>query len=112
MSSILIIGSYSTFTNELIHKFNKENWRIFTLTNSKKRIKPMQVFEQYVFRYDSDSIKEVIGSCHPDIVLFTGAYDTLNQWEEDKAKAESLHYITGLSNLLMCCAILGVKHFV
>lgn len=111
MSSILIIGSYCTFTNELIHKFNKENWRIYTLTNNKKRMKPMHVFEQYLFRYDSDSIKEIISSCRPDIVLFTGAYDTLNQWEEDKAKAESLHYITGLSNLLMCSAMLGVKHF-
>ncbi len=112
MSSILIIGSYCTFTNELIHKFNKENWRIYMLTNSKKRMKPMHVFEQYQFRYDSESIKEIISSCNPDVVLYTGAYDTLNQWEEDKAKEESLHYITGLSNLLMCSAMLGVKHFV
>lgn len=112
MSSILIVGSYCTFTNELIHKFYKENWRIYTLTGSKKRIKPMHVFEQYQFRYDSDSMKEIISSCHPDAVLFSGAYDTLNQWEEDKATTQSLHYITGLSNLLMSCAILGVKHFV
>lgn len=112
MSSILIIGSYCTFTNELIHKFHKENWRIYTLTSGKKRMKPMHVFEQYNFRYDSDNIKEIINSCCPDTVLFTGAYDTINRWEEDKAKAESLHYITGLSNLLMCCAMLGVKHFV
>ncbi len=112
MSSILIIGSYCTFTNELIHKFKKENWRIYTLTGSKQRMKPMHVFEQYHFPYDSDSIKEIISSCSPDTVLFTGAYDTLYQWEEDKEKEEALHYISGLSNLLMCSAMLGVKHFV
>lgn len=112
VSSILIIGNYGTFTNEVIHRFSKENWRIYTLTNSKRLMKPMQVFEQYIFRYDSDSVKEIMSSSNPDTVLFTGAYDPLYQWEEDQAKAEALHYITGLSNLLMCCAIQGVKHFV
>ncbi|MDF2484400.1 MAG: hypothetical protein K0R46_568 [Herbinix sp.] len=112
MSSILIVGSYCTFINELIRKFYKENWRIYTLTSNKTRIKPMHVFEQYQFRYDSDSVKEIINSCRPDTVLFSGAYDTLNQWEEDKEITESLHFITGLSNLLMSCAVLEVKHFV
>ena len=112
MSSILIVGSYGTFTDGIINKFYKENWKIYTLTNSKKIIKPAHVFEQYVFSYDSNSAKEVISSCRPDVIFFTGAYDPLYQWKDESIKEESLKYITGLSNLLMCASMLGVRHFV
>ncbi len=112
MSSILIVGSYGTFTEELISKFYKENWSIYTLTSNKKLIKPAHVFEQYVFGYDSSSVREVISSSRPDAVLFTGAYDPLYRWEDENVKEESLNYITGLSNLLMCTAMLGVRHFI
>ncbi len=112
MSSILIVGSYGTFTNEMIHKFYKENWRIYTLISNKKLIKPAHVFEQYVFKYDSDSIKEILASCRPDAILFCGAYDPLYKWDDKHDIEESLSYITGLSNLLMCSALLGIRHFV
>lgn len=112
MSSILIVGSYGTFTNEMIHKFYKENWRIYTLISSKKPIKPAHVFEQYAFKYDSDSIKEILTSCRPDAVLFSGAYDPLYQWDNKSDREESLSYITGLNNLLMCSAMIGIRHFV
>jgi nucleoside-diphosphate-sugar epimerase len=112
MSSILIVGSYGTFTNEMIHKFYKENWRIYTLISNKKLIKPAHVFEQYVFKYDSDSIKEILSSCRPDAILFSGAYDPLYKWDDKSDIEESLNYITGLSNLLMCSAMLGIRHFV
>ncbi|MDF2540334.1 MAG: hypothetical protein K0S47_52 [Herbinix sp.] len=112
MSNILIIGSYGTFTEGLINKFYKENWRIYTLVSKKKIIKPAHVFEQYAFDYDSDSVKEIISSCCPDAILFTGAYDPLYQWEDESVKEESLNYISGLSNLLMCATMLGVRHFI
>ncbi|HHV12054.1 MAG TPA: sugar nucleotide-binding protein [Clostridiales bacterium] len=112
MDSILIVGSYGTFVNEIIQKFYKENWRIYTLISNKKWIKPAHVFEQYVFQYDSDSIKEIVTSCRPDVILFSGAYDPLYQWEDKTAIAESLRYITGLSNLLMCGAMVGTRHFI
>ncbi len=112
MGSILMVGSYGTFINEMIQKFYKENWRIYTLISDKKRIKPAHVFEQYVFKYDSDSIKEIVTSCRPDVILFSGAYDPLYQWEEETAIAESLRYITGLSNILMCGSMLGTRHFI
>ncbi len=112
MNSILIVGSYATFTNELILKFYKENWRIYTLISSKKITKPAHVFEQYVYKYDSDSIKEIINSCRPNVILFSGAYDSLYQWEEESVKAEAMNYISGLSNLLMFAKLFGVRHFV
>ncbi|MBE5966459.1 MAG: NAD(P)-dependent oxidoreductase [Lachnospiraceae bacterium] len=112
MSSILIVGGYGTLSKELIQKFYKENWRIYTLISDKKLRKPAHVFEQYVFRYDSDSVKEVISSCRPDAILFTGAYDPLYQWDEESRTEESLNYITGLCNLLMCAAMAGIRHFI
>ncbi|NLL75921.1 MAG: sugar nucleotide-binding protein [Clostridiales bacterium] len=112
MSSILIVGSYGTFTDELINKFYKENWHIYTLTNSKRLIKPTRVFEQYTFAYDSNSVEEVINSCRPDAILFLGAYDPLYRWEEEHVQEESLNYVAGLSNLLMASATLGVRHFI
>lgn len=112
MNSILIVGSYGTFTNEMINKFYKENWRIYTLISNKKLDKPAHVFEQYVFNYDSDSVKALISSSRPDAVLYTGAYDPLYKWENESITEESLSFITGLSNLLMCAATLGIKHFI
>jgi nucleoside-diphosphate-sugar epimerase len=112
MSSILIVGGYGTLSKELIQKFYKENWRIYTLISDKKLQKPAHVFEQYVFRYDSDSVKEVISSSRPDAILFTGAYDPLYQWDEESVTEEALNYITGLCNLLMCAAMIGIRHFI
>ncbi len=112
MSTILIAGGYGTLTGSLIHKFYKEDWRIYTLISKKKLLKPAHVFEQYIFPYDSDIIKEIISSCRPDVILFTGAYDPAYQWDEKSEKDDSLNYISGLSNLLMCASMLGVKHFV
>ncbi len=112
MASVLIVGSYGTLANELINKFNKENWRIYTLISSKKLIKPAHVFEQYVFPYDSSSMKEVMSSCRPEVIIFTGAYDPLYQWNDEGKTEETLKYITGLSNLLMCAALTGIRHFI
>ncbi|WP_033166590.1 sugar nucleotide-binding protein [Clostridium sp. KNHs205] len=112
MSSILIVGSYGSFTNELINKFYKENWRIYTLICNKKLIKPAHVFEQYVFKYDSDSVRTLINSSRPDVILFTGAYDPYYKWEDESAVDDSLNYVTGLSNLLMSAAMLGTRHFI
>ncbi len=112
MSSILIVGSYGSFTNELINKFYKENWRIYTLICNKKLIKPAHVFEQYVFKYDSDSVRTLIHSSRPDVILFTGAYDPYYKWEDESAVEDSLNYVTGLSNLLMSAAMLGTRHFI
>lgn len=112
MSSILIVGGYGTFTEELINKFYKEKWQIYTLTNSRRLVKPAHVFEQYTFAYDSGSVEEVITSCRPDAILFTGAYDPLYRWEDEHVQEESLNYIAGLSNLLMSAVAFGVRHFV
>lgn len=112
MNIVLIVGGYGTFTNELINKFYKENWRIYTLISGKKHTKHEHVFEQFLFDYVSDSIKEIIESCRPDVILFTGAYDPIYKWHEESVKAESLQYIAGLSNLLMSANLSEIRHFI
>ena len=112
MNRVLIVGAYGTFTNELVNKFYKENWHIYTLSSDKTPAKHEHAFEQFRFDYGSDSIKDVISSCRPDVILFTGAYDPLYKWYEDSMKTESLHYIAGLSNLLMSANLSEIRHFV
>lgn len=108
---VFIVGKYNTFTNKLIKKFHKENDIVYVLTGEKYRgTKPRNVFEQYVFPYSGDSIIEVLDSVQPDVILFTGAYDTNFQWQN--MRSESMHYISGLINLIMSAEYHGVKRFV
>lgn len=112
MNTVLIIGSNNFFTKNLINKYYKEKWRIYTLVNNKVYIKPSYVFEQYAFDYCSDSIKEIIKSCRPDVVIFTGAYDTVYNWKNENFKNTALKYTSDLSNILFSVATQGIRHFI
>ena len=112
MNSILIVGRYGILTRELINKFYKEDWRIFTLAGKEKTTKPDHVFEQYNFDYESSSIKEILDGCRPDVIVYTGAYDPAYNWEKNSAKETSLKYIADLSSLLISSNLTGVSHFI
>ncbi|MCI8337260.1 MAG: NAD(P)-dependent oxidoreductase [Lachnospiraceae bacterium] len=108
---VFIVGKYNTFVNELIKKLYKENDKIYVLTGEKYHgKKPHRVFEQYAFPYSGDSIIEVLDSVQPDVVLFTGAYDANFQWQN--IRSESMHYMSGLINLIMSAEMHKIKHFV
>ena len=108
---IFIVGKYNTFLNELIKKLHKENDKIYVLTGDKYRgSKPSRVFEQYNFSYSSDSIVEILDSVQPDIVLFSGAYDSTFQWHN--VRNESMHYLSGLINIILSSVGHNVKHFI
>ena len=108
---VFIVGKYNTFVNELIKKLYKENDKIYVLTGEKYHgKKPHRVFEQYSFPYSGDSIIEVLDSVQPDVVLFTGAYDANFQWQN--IRSESMHYMSGLINLIMSAEMHKIKHFV
>lgn len=108
---IFIVGKYNTFVNHLIQKFHKENDKIYVLTGDKYHgQKPSHVFEQYAFPYTGDSIIEILDSVQPDVILFTGAYDSNFQWHN--VRSESMHYISGLINIIMSAEIHKIKHFV
>lgn len=108
---VFIVGQYNTFVNELIKKLHKENDKIYVLTGEKYHgPKPHRVFEQYTFPYTGDSIIEVLDSVKPDVILFTGAYDANFQWQN--VRSESMHYMSGLINLILSAQMHQVKHFV
>lgn len=108
---VFIVGKYNTFLNELIKKLYKENDKIYVLTGEKFHgPKPHRVFEQYSFPYSGDSIIEVLDSVQPDVVLFTGAYDANFQWQN--IRSESMHFMSGLINLIMSAEMHKIKHFV
>ena len=112
MAGILIIGDYNPFTKELINKFHKERWQIFFLTNREDVIKEENVFEQFNFPYTSDNIREIINSSRPDLVIFTGAFDSCFNWKNENLNDTSNSYIAGLNNILTYTGLLGVKSFI
>lgn len=108
---VLIVGGNSVFISHLIEKFNKEGWEVYHLTGSKNPShRHAYVFEKYDFLYDSDSIKEIVDSASPDLVLFTGAYDS--NLMSSSTRRESMYYMSGLVNVLMASQMRNVPLFV
>ena len=68
---MLIFGKYDVFTLSLISRLNKEDNKVFVVTGSAKkdRAKPVEVFQEYNFAYDSESILYILRSVETDIVI-------------------------------------------
>lgn len=111
MKSIMIVGGSGTFLSELINKFAKEDWQIFTLVGERSTTKPAYVFEQYSFEPTSSSVWEVIASCRPNLILYMGAYDPSFRWGEMSEKEDAQRYVAGLSNILLAGQAAGVPRF-
>lgn len=108
---VFIVGKYNAFLDELIKKLHKENDKIYVLTGDKYRgSKPSRVFEQYNFSYSSDSIVEILDSVQPDVILFSGAYDSNFQWHN--VRNESMHYLSGLINIILSAEGHKVKRLI
>lgn len=108
---VFIVGKYNTFLDEVIKKLYKENDKIYVLTGDKYRGgKPSRVFEQYIFPYSSDSIVEILDSVQPDVILFSGAYDSNFQWQN--IRNESMHYLSGLINIILSAESHKIKRFI
>ena len=76
--NVLLIGGASKVMDVMIDKLNKSNHRIYLLTGQKGKdrergISRKRVFERYDFLYDSESVKDVMESVRPEVVLFMGA---------------------------------------
>lgn len=107
---VLIVGKYSVFVSQLIEKYDKEGWEVYLLTGSnKKNRRYKNVFEQYDFQYNTDSVKNVIDSASPDLIIFTGAYD--DNFSQRSTRYESSYYLSSLVNILMSANMLNVPSF-
>lgn len=101
--NILLIGGSSSLINNLIIKFNKEGHRLYLLTGSRYKQAPYQkVFERYDFTYDCSCLDEIFESVDPEVVIYTGAFDTNYRWVEEER--EAVRYSTNLMNILMAYA--------
>lgn len=108
---VLLIGGKSSIMDAMINKLNKEGHRIYVLTGNRFNThRYHKAFEQYDFSYENECIKEVFESIDPDVVIYTGAYDTTFNWST--SRKESVAYSAGLVNVLMACASLGHCRFI
>ena len=106
----LLIGGESRLMDTLINKLNKDGHRVYLLTGRRdKKHKYPRVFERYDFTYDSEGIKAIFRSLQPDIVVFTGAFDTNYNWEN--ARKDSVRYTADLSNILAAFSISNKGRF-
>lgn len=104
--NILLVGGPGSLINNLIIKLGKEGHRIYLLTGSKyKQTAYQKVFERYNFTYDSPCLNEIFESVSPDVTIYTGAFDTNYDWdEEEEEEHNATSYVAGLTNLLMAYA--------
>ncbi len=110
--NVLLIGDDNRLVDAMINKFNKSNHRIYWLTGQKgKKFSRKHVFETYHFPYTDSSVKDIIESVRPDVVLFTGAYDTGFDWKHN-GQEEALRYTTAVVNILTAYSMLGEGKFI
>lgn len=94
-----LIGGEGRFMDAMINKLNKDGHRVYLLTGSKNSQTSYQkVFEKYNFEYDSDSIREILVSANPDVVIFMGAYDSRYDW--GNARKTSVQFTADLTNVI------------
>lgn len=104
--NVLLIGGAGKIMDVMIDKLNKNNHRIYLLTgqkdkNKERGISGKRVFERYDFLYDSESVKDVMESVRPEVVLYMGAYDPNFDWKHS-GRTESVRYTSSLINITGC----------
>ena len=108
---VFIVGNDGAFLIELVNKFYKEGWHIDLLSEQTIHSRLPGEVETYRFAFQSASVKELMESCAPELVLFTGAYDARCSWRDETHRADTSDYIAGLNNILTCASAAGVKQF-
>lgn len=107
---VLLAGGGSVLMNAIIDKLNKNGHRVYLLTGKKEnRFSYRRVFEKYNFSYESGSIKDIMDSIKPDVMVFTGAYDTNFSWESPRQ--EAVGYTAGLMNILSAFSMMKTGRF-
>ena len=110
--NVLLVGDDNKLLDAMINKLNKSSHRIYWLTGQKgKRGSRKRVFETYNFSYTDVNVKDIIDSVRPDVVLFTGAYDTSFDWKYN-GQAEVLRYTTAMVNILTAYVMVGGGRFI
>lgn len=109
---ILLFSNYDVFGKSIISRMQKEGHQVFVVTgNREKRQKaPRQVFQEYIFPFDSESIEQVIQTVQPDVVIYKGMLDAWHMKEQEtKVMAKGM---AGLTNVVHQCLNQGAIPFV
>lgn len=109
---ILVVGGTGVLVSSLVTKLSKEGNRVHVLTGQKKvddDAKP-KAFQIYNYSYDSEVISEVVESVNPELVIFTGAYDT--NFTKGRNRHDAVLFQAGLQNLLMAASALRHCRFI
>lgn len=106
---VLLTGS-GVLVNALIDKLNKNAHRVYVLTGRKENhFSYSRVFEKYNFTYESGSVKNILDSIKPDVVVFAGAFDANYAWVSPREDAVS--YMAGLTNILAAFSMMRRGRF-
>lgn len=107
---VLLIGGSGSLMDNLIIRLNKEGHRVFRLSKNKEEKRSFkQVFENYYFDYENDSVPQIFESVRPDVTLFLGPWDPVFQVKNEN---QAVHYFSGLTNLLVSFSMLRRGRFV
>lgn len=108
---VLLIGGYNSINASIVRKLGKERVRVYVLNSNRQTAgKFKDAYEQYNFSYENPCVKEVFESVAPDIVLFSGAFDSNFDW--DNGYREAVSYGAGLYNVLNAFALLNAGRFI
>lgn len=111
MDNALLVSGQGTLLEEVRHKLLREGLRVSILTDGRQQGSALRT-RSYHCSYASDSIKDVMDSCRPDVVVFFGAYDPSFSWHRHKEDASYTAYMAGLANILIHSSLAGVNRFI
>ena len=97
--NILLTGSSDPLIRRLIVNLNKEGHRVSVLTGSYHQKQRYEgVFEQYQFPYTSNYLQDILNSASPELVIFTGAFDSSFSWHDTQNAAAA--FVSAVMNVL------------
>lgn len=109
--NVLLIGGTGSVMNHLINKMRKEGHRIYLLTGSRYKYEYYEkVFERYDFPYNCDSLGDIFDSIKPDVMIYTGAFDTNYKWKDQEKDA--VRYMSGFMSILIAYSTLNRGRFI
>ena len=104
--NVLLIGGPSQLMDTMVDVVNKNGHKSYVLMEGGKLSSAYRhAFERYSFPYQDESVKDIIRSVEPQVVLFTGAHDPSFAWEE-KGSRELPRYTASIAYILSVYAAL------
>lgn len=110
--NVLLIGGPSQLMDTMVDIINKNGHKSYLLMEGGKYSSAYRhAFEKYSFSYQDESVKDVMQSIDPDVVLFMGAQDTSFAWEE-KGSRELSRYTASVANIMSVYASAAKGRFI